>query len=125
MIRNDNYNNKGEKVMSLKDKAVWLNGSDYIELDSVGSTLTSELKVFPIGETNEDVAVHIYDLDGEWYNNLSSDDLTDFFEFIELNTDVVTIVYNAWKDGIWGDWETANNCYMNMDVKNKNSELKR
>ena len=116
MIRNDNYNNKGKKVMSLKNKAVWLNGSDYIELDSVGSTLTSELKVFPIGETNEDVAVHIYDLDDEWYNNLGADDLIDFFQFIELNTDVVTIVYNAWKDGIWGDWETTNNCYMNMDV---------
>ena len=106
--------------MSLKDKAVWLNGSDYIELDSVGSTLTSELKVIPITEylhsVDENMAVHIYDLDGEWYNNLSSDDLTDFFEFVELNTDVVTIVYNAWKDGIWGDWETVNNCYMNMDV---------
>jgi len=45
MIRNDK---KGEKVMSLSDKKVWLNGIDYIELDSVGSTLTSELKVFPI-----------------------------------------------------------------------------
>ena len=102
--------------MSLKNKAVWLNGSDYIELDSVGSTLTSELKVFPIGKTNEDMAVHIYDLDDEWYNNLSSDDLTDFFEFIELNTDVVTIVYKAWKDGIWGDWENVNNCYMNLET---------
>jgi hypothetical protein len=120
MIRNDNYNNKGEKVMSLKDKAVWLNGSDYIELDSVGSTLTSELKVIPITEylhsVDENMAVHIYDLDDEWYNSLSSDDLTDFFEFVESNSDVVTIVYNAWKDGIWGDWETVNNCYMNMDV---------
>ena len=112
--------------MSLKNKAVWLNGSDYIELDSVGSTLTSELIVFPTidsgeapetaSEAEEMLGVHIYDLDGEWYNNLSSDDLTDFFEFIELNTDVVTIVYNAWKDGIWGDWETTNNCYMNLET---------
>ena len=102
--------------MSLKDKAVWLNGSDYIELDSVGSTLTSELKVFPIGETNEDVAVHIYDLTDEWYTSLSAEDLTDFFEFIELKGDVVKVIFNDWKTNLWGKWEEVNNCYMNLDV---------
>ena len=109
MIRNDN---KGEKVMN------------YIELLSVGCLLTKDLKVFPINcnepvetasQADEYDGVHIYDLDSEWYNKLSSDDLTNFFSFIELNTDVVTIVYNAWKDGIWGDWETSNNCYLNME----------
>ena len=39
--------------MSLSDKKVWLNGSDYIELDSVGSTLTSELIVFPTIDSGE------------------------------------------------------------------------
>ena len=102
--------------MSLKDKAVWLNGSDYIELDSVGSTLTSELKVFPIGETNEDVAVHIYDLDDEWYNNLSSGDLTDFFEFIESTNHLIASAYNEWKTNIWSKWEETNNCYMNLET---------
>ena len=117
---------------------ILMNGLDYIDLDSVGSTLTKDLKVFPqlcnetpetASEADEMMGVHIYDLDNEWfenlssddlndewYNNLSADDLTDFFEFIELNTDVVTTVYKAWKDGIWGDWETANNCYLNMEV---------
>ena len=98
---------------------------EYKELLSVGCLLTKDLKVFPINcnevpetasQADEYDGVHIYDLDGEWYNNLSSDDLTDFFSFIELHTDVVTVVYNAWKDGIWGDWETANNCYINMEV---------
>ena len=103
--------------MSLKDKAVWLNGSDYIELDSVGSTLTSELKVFPIGETNEDMAVHIYDLDDEWYNSLSSDDLLEFFDFIEETQDVFTTVYNEWKTSIWGMWEEHNNCFLNLEAK--------
>ena len=103
--------------MSLKDKAVWLNGSDYIELDSVGSTLTSELKVFPIGETNEDVAVHIYDLTDEWYTSLSSEDLTDFFEFVELNTtEIVAGPFSVWKTKLWGKWEEVNNCYMNLEV---------
>ena len=109
MIRNDN---KGVNM-------------DYKELLSVGCLITKDLKVFPINcnepvetasQADEYDGVHIYDLDGEWYNNLSSDDLTDFFSFIELHTDVVTVVYNAWKDGIWGDWETANNCYLNMEV---------
>ena len=109
MIRNDN---KGVNM-------------DYKELLSVGCLITKDLKVFPINcnepvetasQADEYNGVHIYDLDGEWYNNLSSDDLTDFFSFIELHTDVVTVVYNAWKDGIWGDWETANNCYLNMEV---------
>ena len=103
--------------MSLKNKAVWLNGSDYIELDSVGSTLTSELKVFPIGETNEDMAVHIYDLTDEWYTSLSSEDLTDFFEFVELNTtEIVAGPFSVWKTKLWGKWEEVNNCYMNLDL---------
>ena len=104
--------------MSLKDKAVWLNGSDYIELDSVGSTLTSELKVIPITEylhsVDENMAVHIYDLDDEWFTSLSSEDLTDFFEFVELNGNVVKVIYNEWKTKLWGKWEEVNNCYMEL-----------
>ena len=73
---------------------VLMNGSDYIELDSVGSTLTSDLLVFPTDcseapETASEAefmsGVHVYDLDSEWYCSLSSDDLKDFIEFIELN----------------------------------------
>jgi hypothetical protein len=113
------------KNIKKGENMVLMNGLDYIDLDSVGSTLTKDLKVFPqlcnetpetASEADEMMGVHIYDLDGEWYNHLSADDLTDFFEFIELNTDVVTTVYQAWKDGIWGDWETANNCYLNMEA---------
>ena len=98
---------------------------NYIELDSVGSVLTSENMVFPqlvneppetASEAEEMMGTHLYDIDGEWFNSLSSDDLISFFEFVELNSDVITTVYKSWKDGIWGDWETANNCYMNLDV---------
>ena len=102
-----------------------IDNENYVDLESVGSTLTKDLMVFPLdiseapetaSEADEMMGVHIYDLDGEWYNHLSADDLTDFFEFVELNSDVITTVYKAWKDGIWGDWETANNCYLNMEV---------
>ena len=111
--------------MSLKDKVVWLNGSDYIELDSVGSTLTSELKVFPqvVNEPPETASeaeemtegVHIYDLDDEWFTSLSSEDLTDFFEFVELNThEIIAGPFSVWKTKLWGLWEEVNNCYMEL-----------
>ena len=99
---------------------------DFIDLTSVGSTLTKDLKVFPIditeapetaSEADEMMGVHIYDLDSEWYNDLGADDLINFFKFIELNTDVVSVVYNDWKQNIWSEWEEANNCYMNLAVE--------
>ena len=100
---------------------------DFIDLTSVGSTLTKDLKVFPIditeapetaSEADEMMGVHIYDLDSEWYNSLSSDDLKDFLEFIELNigTKLIKSVFDMWKTQIWGSWEEANNCYMNLEV---------
>ena len=100
---------------------------DFIDLTSVGSTLTKDLKVFPIditeapttaSEADEMMGVHIYDLDNEWFHNLSSDDLKDFLEFIELNigTKLVKSVFDMWKTQIWGSWEEANNCYMNLEV---------
>ena len=108
---------------------VLMNGSDYIELDSVGSTLTSDLLVFPqlcdeapetASEAEEMMGVHIYDLDGEWFNSLSSDDLVLFFDFIEeTQDDLEMITYNSWKTKIWSTWEEANNCYMNLGLYNE------
>ena len=98
---------------------------EYQELLSVGCLITKDLKVFPINcneppetasEADEYNGVHLYDVDGEWFNNLDADDLTNLFTFIEKTQDLTMIVYQAWKDGIWGDWETANNCYLNMEV---------
>ena len=100
---------------------------DFIDLTSVGSTLTSDLKVFPIditeapttaSEADEMMGVDIYDLDNEWYHNLSSNDLKSFFDFlVEVNSDnMVMSVFNQWKTQIWGSWEEANNCYMNLEV---------
>ena len=99
---------------------------DFINLDSVGSILTKDLKVFPqdvseapetASEADKMMGVHIYDLDSEWYNDLGADDLINFFKFIELNTDVVSVVYNNWKQNIWSEWEEVNNCYMNLAVE--------
>ena len=107
------------------NKKVLVNGSDYIELDSVGSTLTSDLLVFPTdcseapetaSEAEEMMGVHIYDLDDDWYNHLSSDDLKSFFKFIENTTHLIAGPYNMWKSDIWSKWEEAQNCYMNMEA---------
>ena len=99
---------------------------NFIELESVGSTLTKDLLVFPIditeapetaSEAEEMMGVHIYDLDSEWFNSLSSDDLVSFFEFVEENTyEILTGPFSMWKTKIWGEWEEVNNCYMNLEA---------
>ena len=98
---------------------------NYIELESNGSLVTNEGLVFPIdcseapetaSEAEEMMGVHIYDLDSEWFNSLSSDDLVSFFEFVESTQDLVGEVFYDWKIKIWGEWEEANNCYMNMET---------
>ena len=105
---------------------VLMNGSDYIELDSVGSTLTKDLLVFSTdcseapetaSEAEEMCGVHIYDLDSEWFTSLSEDDLNDFFYFIEIivEADLVSSVYMDWKTKLWGEWEETQNCYMNVE----------
>ena len=100
MVKKENI--KGEKNMVL------MNGSDYIELDSVGSTLTKDLLVFPTdcseapetaSEAEEMMGVHIYDTTDEWWSNLSFVDGNDVLEFIELNTDIVSkTIFNDWKE---------------------------
>ena len=111
MIRNDK---KGENM-------------EFIDLTSVGSTLTKDLLVFPqditegpetASDAEEMSGVHIYDLDNEWFNNLSATDLKAFFNFlVATNSDnMVMSVFNQWKTQIWGSWEEANNCYMNLEV---------
>ena len=103
---------KGEKNMGLyhsdTNKKVLVNGSDYIELDSVGSTLTSDLLVFPTdcseapetaSEADEMMGVHIYDLTDEWWSNLSFVDGCDALEFIELNThEIIEGPFKVWKE---------------------------
>ena len=98
---------------------------EFIDLTSVGSTLTKDLFVFPtdcseapetVSEAEVMSGVHIYDLDSEWFNSLSSDDLVLFFDFIEETQELTNVVYNEWKTNIWSTWEEVNNCYMNLEV---------
>tara|TARA_B110001452_G_C15044753_1_gene364810 strand:+ start:188 stop:508 length:321 start_codon:yes stop_codon:yes gene_type:complete len=105
MIRNDNNNKRSFMIL----------------LNSVGTALTRKLITHPINEDgtidkNEGTAAHVYDLDNEWYCNLSIEDFRDFFVFIEETQDVNNVVYKDWKKSIWGLWEEANNCYLNLEA---------
>ena len=98
----------------------------FIDLNSVGSTLTEDLLVFPqdiseapttASEAEEMLGVHIYDLDNEWFASMSAEDLKAFFKFVEKNTyEILAGPFSMWKTQIWGSWEEANNCYMNLEV---------
>ena len=113
--------------MDLETKKILMNDCTTMDLDSVGSYITKDLLVFPLdiseapetaAEAEEMCGVHIYDLTDEWFVSLSSEDLTDFFQFLEVvNSDnMVMSVYNEWKTDIWSKWEEVNNCYMNLDL---------
>jgi hypothetical protein len=108
MIRSDNIN-KG--VLMIK-------------LESVGTALTRQLNTHPIMadgtiDRDEGTTTHVYDLDNEWYCNLSDTDLLEFFDFIEETQELGlnNIVYNEWKTSIWGMWEEHNNCFLNLEAK--------
>ena len=92
-----------------------------IKLESVGTALTRQLNTHPILadgtiDRDEGTTTHVYDLDNEWYCNLSIEDFRDFFVFIEQTQDVNNVVYEDWKKSIWGLWEEANNCYLNLEA---------
>ena len=80
----------------------------FIDLNSVGSTLTEDLLVFPqniveapttASEADELMGVHIYDLTDEWWSNLSFVDGTDALAFIELNTyEIIEGPFKIWKE---------------------------
>jgi len=71
----------------------------FIDLDSVGSTVTSEGLVFPIdiseapttaSEADEMMGVHIMDCVDEWWEGMSMEDMTTLFPFL-AETDLYDI----------------------------------
>jgi hypothetical protein len=100
-----------------------IKGVFMILLNSVGTALTRQLNTHPILEDgtidrDEGTTTHVYDLDNEWYCNLSDTDLLAFFNFIEETQELGlnNIVYNEWKTSIWGMWEEHNNCFLNLEA---------
>ena len=97
----------------------------FIDLDSVGSTVTSEGLVFPIdiseapttaSEADEMMGVNVFECDDEWYYNLSLVDGFNLFSFLEEhlgydvdNPSAIHYSYTEWKEkveGLIGSYDT-------------------
>jgi len=103
----------------------------YIDLESVGSTVTSEGLVFPIdiseppvtaSDADEMMGVNVFETTDEWITNLSCEDLTSLVSFLDEhigydmdNPSQIHYGYTEWRTAIWTLWENVNNCYMNLD----------
>ena len=91
---------------------------NYIDLDSVGSTVTGEGLVFPIdcseppetaSEAEEMMGVHIYDVNDEWWESMSLEDAGDLFRFLADNSSLYnTQGYMAWAVRMYEVVERAN-----------------
>ena len=102
---------------------------NYIDLNSVGSTVTNDGLVFPIdiseppvtaSDAEEMMGVSIFDLDSEWIVNLSSEDLISLISFLDEHIgwtpdSQIHGGYEEWRTNTWSLWEDVNNCYMNLD----------
>ena len=97
---------------------------NYIELESVGSTITNEGMVFPIdiseapetaSEAEEMMGVHIMDCVDEWWAMMSCQDCVTLFSFL-ANTDIyLTEGYMTWAVGM-GDVVAKHNGYNTLAV---------
>ena len=88
----------------------------YIDLESVGSTVTNEGLVFPIdcseapetaSEAEEMMGVNVFECDDEWYWNLSLVDGYNLFSFLEEhlgydsdNPNGIHYSYTEWKEKV-------------------------
>ena len=97
----------------------------YIDLDSVGSTITSEGLVFPIdcseapetaSEADEMMGVNVFECDDEWYYNLSLVDGYNLLAFLDehMGYDIkepsgIHYSYGEWRnkvEGLMGCYDT-------------------
>ena len=108
------------------------NNINYIDLESVGSTVTNEGLVFPIditegpetaSDAEEMMGVNVFETTDEWIENLSSEDLTALISYLdehigfdENNPSQILWSYNEWRTQTWNHWETMNNLYMNLEA---------
>ena len=102
----------------------------FIDLDSVGSTVTSEGLVFPIdvseapetaSDADEMSGVNIFECSDEWYWNLSLVDGYNLLAFLDEHIgwtpeSQIHASYNEWRNHVWSQWEDANNHYVNLEA---------
>ena len=87
----------------------------FIDLDSVGSTVTSEGLVFPIdiseapttaSEAEEMSGVHLEDCDDEWFYNLSLVDGYNLLSFLDDSGLVLPDGFTDKVEGLIGSYDT-------------------
>ena len=105
---------------------------NYIDLESVGSTVTKEGMVFPIDiyeipETASDaeqlMGVNVFETTDEWIGKLSSEDLIELISFLDNhmaydvdNPSQIHYGYTEWRTNTWSLWEQVNNCFLNLEA---------
>ena len=109
------------KDMNLESKEVLMNGSDYIELESVGTAvyangMTYSINVDGTHDTYELSGVHILDTDDEWWYSLSMEDALLLFPFLAEISDVFNSEnYMAWAVQRFQIVEEASGEYVNFE----------
>ena len=110
------------KNMSLENKEVFMNGSDYIELESNGTAVYSNGMMYPINEDGthdtdcEWGGVHIKDCSTEWWSYMSIDDAVMLFPFLAETDLYHTEGYMTWAVEMFGIVEENSNEYVNFDT---------
>ena len=103
---------------------------NYIDLESVGSTVTKEGMVFPIdiyeipetaSDAEELMGVNVFETTDEWIENLVVDDLINLIAFLDEHIgwtpeSQIHASYNEWRNHVWSQWEDANNHYVNLEA---------
>ena len=97
---------------------------EFIELESVGSLVTNLGDVHPTASIDNkitDDGVCIFDVDSEWIENLSVDDLIDLISFLDEHIgwtpeSQIHASYNEQRNHVWSQWEDANNHYVNLEA---------
>ncbi len=106
--------------MSLESKEVFMNGLDYIELESNGTALYVNGMTYPINEdgthdTYDGMGVHIQDCSTEWWSEMSMDDAVMLFPFLAETDLYHTEGYMTWAVEMFGIVEENNNEYVNFE----------
>ena len=101
-----------------------------IDLNSVGSTVTSEGLVFPqdiseapttASDADEMSGVNVFETTDEWIENLSREDLISLVLFLDEHIgwtpdSQIHGGYEEWRTNTWSHWEDVNNEYMNLNA---------
>ena len=102
----------------------------YIDLESVGSTVTNEGMVFPIdiseppvtaSDAEEMMGVSIFEVCDEWIENLSRNDMIRLIMFLDNHIgwtpdSQIHGSYEEWRTNTWSHWEDVNNEYINLNA---------